>query len=117
MARFFSKLKVDKPVVRNSQSEHSALARKLTIADYLFQVDDALVWSDRTNGPEEIYDMESKGPHPGKRDPDLALPQPNYEPERVGFRTERQSLRRLPKTGAIMFTGKTLPRSFYHLER
>jgi hypothetical protein len=89
MTRFFTKLGVDKPVWRNN---------------YFFQVIDEhevddldpleLGWSESTGGPED----RSKA----KRD----FP-PVIKPSTIVYRSERQTLRRLPRTGAIVFTIRT----------
>ncbi|KAK4705129.1 hypothetical protein P7C70_g1080, partial [Phenoliferia sp. Uapishka_3] len=96
MERFFQKLKADKPVQRNN---------------YFFQIDDQLDWSQNTNGPEKIFDQGAKGPVPellsASEDPSWKAPAPTTEFNDVWFRTERQSLRRMPKTGCILFTIRT----------
>ncbi|KAM0746598.1 hypothetical protein T439DRAFT_329704 [Meredithblackwellia eburnea MCA 4105] len=96
MERFFQKMKHDKPVQRNN---------------YFFQIDDQLGWSSNTNGPEKIFDQGNKGPVPSllaaSEDPSWKAPAPTDDPNDVWFRTERQTLRRMPKTGCILFTIRT----------
>lgn len=79
MNRFFTKLSCDKPVVRYN---------------YFIQLDDELAWS-KLIGPE---DSNNLGWHSAP---------PAAAVEQLYFRSERQSLRRLPKTGAVVFTIRT----------
>lgn len=79
MEKFFIRLTCDKPVVRNN---------------YFLQTDDELGWS--TSIGEEF------GGKVGWYTADEAT-----DVSKIHFRSERQSLRRLPKTGAIMFTVRT----------
>ncbi|GAA5827321.1 hypothetical protein JCM11251_003764 [Rhodosporidiobolus azoricus] len=94
MNRFFSNLREDKLIERNN---------------YFFQVDDQLGWSSATNGTEKIFDQYNKGPQDGKFDATAGHVKPEIATDirQVHFRTERQSLRRLPKTRAILFTVRT----------
>jgi hypothetical protein len=92
LTRFFRRLSSSSPVERNnwiiqvlppmpapsSSLEHSQL--------------EELAWAEGTFGPE---DMLAAGPRP-------APPKPL--PERMRLRVERQTLRRLPRSGAIVFT-------------
>jgi len=96
MARFFKRLPVDKPVVRNN---------------YTFQVVDEhradgdidpteLAWSTTMKGDEDMnirpgWVVDSSEKQGG------AVP---VTPSTLWLRTERQTLRRLPRTGAIVFT-------------
>lgn len=79
MEKFFVRLTVDKPVVRNN---------------YFIQTDDNLPWS--TSIGEE--DNEKVGWYTAE---------PAKDPLKLYYRSERQSVRRLPKTGAIAFTIRT----------
>lgn len=79
MDRFFTKLLPDKGVVRNN---------------YFIQTDDDVAWS-HAIGPENSDRI-------GWYTADNAV-----DPERLMFRSERQSLRRLPRSGAILFTIRT----------
>ncbi|KAL4936367.1 hypothetical protein BDV06DRAFT_227963 [Aspergillus oleicola] len=79
MMNFFRRLKPEDPVVRNN---------------YFIQVDDDLAWS---------YSI-------GDEDSDSVswnTAQKNKAIEHHFFRSERQSLRRLPKTGGVVFTIRT----------
>lgn len=75
MMNFFRRLQPPNPVVRNN---------------YFIQVDPDLAWS-RSLGPEDN--------NTGWTNSD-----PVVDVTRHHFRTERQSLRRLPRSGAIVFT-------------
>jgi hypothetical protein len=101
MARFFTKLSVDKPVIRNN---------------YAFQIvppmDDPrrqdsldpneLAWSTVQHGDEDNFDQSTKKPKTGEGEEE-----PVGNATNTFFRTERQTLRRLPRTGAIVFTIRT----------
>ncbi|GAA5902050.1 hypothetical protein JCM8208_006673 [Rhodotorula glutinis] len=94
MNRFFSNLREDKLVERNN---------------YFFQVDEHLSWSEMTNGTEAIYDHFHKVPQADLVDnaQNVVHPTAATSASGVWFRTERQTLRRLPKTRAILFTVRT----------
>ncbi|ODV80869.1 uncharacterized protein CANTADRAFT_47411 [Suhomyces tanzawaensis NRRL Y-17324] len=79
MTRFFTRLTSEKPVVRNN---------------YFIQTDDNLGWS-HSIGEE---DSENVGWN-------TAVPASIID--QLYFRSERQSLRRLPKSGAVVFTIRT----------
>ncbi|TGZ78149.1 hypothetical protein EX30DRAFT_310449, partial [Ascodesmis nigricans] len=79
MNRFFERLRVEDVVARHN---------------YFIQVDDSLPWS-HSIGNED-------GEHVGWFSAEKAT-----DIEKIHFRSERQSLRRLPKTGAIIFTIRT----------
>ncbi|KAK4058076.1 hypothetical protein OIO90_000815 [Microbotryomycetes sp. JL221] len=95
MERFFQKLKVDKPFERNN---------------YFFQTDPALSWA-AANGPEAIFDQKRGGPIPDllqtSEEPHFKAHGPPEDASKIWFRTERQTLRRMPLTGGILFTIKT----------
>lgn len=79
MMNFFRRLKPDEPVVRNN---------------YFIQVDDCLPWS-RSIGSEDSNEVSWN-----TAEKDKAI-------ENHYFRSERQSLRRLPRSGAVVFTIRT----------
>ncbi|OBA21918.1 hypothetical protein METBIDRAFT_77460 [Metschnikowia bicuspidata var. bicuspidata NRRL YB-4993] len=79
MTKFFTRLTCEKPVVRNN---------------YFIQTDNALGWS--TSIGDENSDVV--GWYTAK---------PAETPDQIWYRSERQSLRRLPKTGAVVFTIRT----------
>jgi hypothetical protein len=86
MTRYFTKLSVDRPVWRNNFffqviDEHTA-----TDIDPL-----ELGWSETMGGPED----RSK---PKRVFPSIV------QPSTIIYRSERQTLRRLPRTGAVVFT-------------
>ncbi|KAK9462149.1 uncharacterized protein V1516DRAFT_673890 [Lipomyces oligophaga] len=79
MERFFVKLRCEKPVVRNN---------------YFIQTDNDLGWSNAI-GPE---DSETIGWYTAAEATDVS---------KLYFRSERQSLRRLPISGGVVFTIRT----------
>lgn len=109
LARFFSKLPVDKPVLRNNY--FFQIVRPADDPARLSSLDpDELAWSDTTNGDEDHFEQTTKEPtleaqQSGKVQ--FRPPQPTDSVERIRLRTERQSLRRLPLSGAIVFTIRT----------
>ncbi|KAG5654646.1 hypothetical protein H0H81_009894 [Sphagnurus paluster] len=94
MERFFQRLAVDKPVARNN---------------YFFQVvkpscaedevdPEELGWAESSHGPEDAF-VHAHPAHQPTR--------PTPTPATVRLRTERQTLRRLARSGAIVFTIRT----------
>ncbi|KAJ5975619.1 hypothetical protein N7481_009326, partial [Penicillium waksmanii] len=79
MMNFFRRLKPEEPVLRNN---------------YFIQVDDSLAWS-HSIGSEDAETVSWN------------TAQKNKAIEHHFFRSERQSLRRLPKSGAVVFTIRT----------
>lgn len=79
MTKFFTRLTCDKPVVRNN---------------YFIQLDDNLGWSSAIG--------DEKSEKVGWYTAEAAT-----SAEQLYYRSERQSLRRLPKTGAVIFTIRT----------
>lgn len=79
MMNFFRRLKPEEPVVRNN---------------YFIQVDDSLAWS-HSIGPEDADTVSWN------------TAEKNKAIENHFFRSERQSLRRLPRSGAVVFTIRT----------
>ncbi|KAF8897139.1 hypothetical protein BD779DRAFT_1489091 [Infundibulicybe gibba] len=94
MERFFRRMSVDKPVVRNNYF--------VQLVDPKAKKDnmdpEELAWSHTTNGPEDVFEHGNSA-HPP------VLPQAT--PETLRLRTERQTLRRLPGSGVIVFTIRT----------
>ncbi|OCH95886.1 hypothetical protein OBBRIDRAFT_442056 [Obba rivulosa] len=100
MTRYFRRLPVDKPVVRNN---------------YAFQVinPDAagdfdpreLAWAHTMNGEEDTPKFEwERGLRIREETAEERRRKYVVTPQTVILRTERQTLRRLPRTGAIVFT-------------
>ena len=105
MARFFIKMRVSKPVTRHN---YFIQVVDPTRADSIDP--DQLGWSDTTNGPEDAFDQATKEPTLAAQasgEVNFQPPQPTRDVQNVRFRTERQSLRRLPRSGAIVFTIRT----------
>jgi len=95
LGRFFRRMTVDKPVIRNNY--FIQVVRPQDLIDKTQDVDpEELAWSTSTNGHEDLYTRS----HPT----DIPL---NPTPETLRLRTERQTLRRLPLTGVIVFTIRT----------
>ncbi|KAH7103010.1 hypothetical protein BKA62DRAFT_698309 [Auriculariales sp. MPI-PUGE-AT-0066] len=80
MERFFRALKVNKPVERNN---------------YQFQLDEKLPWSDASMGDEDTY---GHFPRDTRTVDDIS---------KIFWRSERQTLRRLPHTRCLLFTIRT----------
>ncbi|KAJ7493350.1 hypothetical protein B0H11DRAFT_2156325 [Mycena galericulata] len=96
LERFFRRLSVDKPVVRNNYFVQVSPPPSATPS-----VDpDELAWGETVLGPEDTYGG-SKGSSGG--DPPVLF----VSPQTLRLRTERQTLRRLPRSGAIIFTIRT----------
>ncbi|KII95957.1 hypothetical protein PLICRDRAFT_234134 [Plicaturopsis crispa FD-325 SS-3] len=97
LERFFRRMPVDKPVIRNNYFIQVVTAAH-TSAEIEDIDPDELAWSTTTNGPEDTFTHGNRFT-PGAD----ALP----TPATLRFRTERQTLRRLPRSGAIVFTVRT----------
>ena len=82
MQNFFRRIKPEAPVLRNN---------------YFIQVDDNLAWSSSI-GPEDSADSSEIGWNSAAKNKAI---QHHY------FRSERQSLRRLPRSGGVVFTIRT----------
>ncbi|KAG8733461.1 hypothetical protein FRC11_006101 [Ceratobasidium sp. 423] len=109
MNRFFTKMRTDKPVTRNNY--FIQIVRHEDDPGRIDSIDgDELAWSDSTNGHEDHFDEPNHAPKPEfLSTTGFIAPRPIDKGEigRVRFRTERQSLRRLPRSGAIVFTVRT----------
>ena len=106
MGRFFYKLAVDKPVIRNNY--FFQIVRPEADPARLASIDpDELAWSDSTNGHEDYFEQLTKEPTLEAQQSgqvQFKPPVPTDNVERIRLRTERQTLRRLPRSGAIAFT-------------
>ena len=108
MSRFFRRLPVDKPVVRNNYSLQVIAQPK--DADPLDP--EELAWAKTMKGDEDVEEgyepgfLRAEGGNGGEhlRASNLENLTEAIDPSRVRLRVERQTLRRLPKTGAIVFT-------------
>ncbi|KAF8665699.1 hypothetical protein AX16_000151 [Volvariella volvacea WC 439] len=102
LERFFRRLPVDKPVIRNNyfvQTVRSLPANQSPEAQRERMIDpEELAWSTTTNGPEEEFE-HGHGTY-------TAITE-KPQPEELRLRSERQTLRRLPKSGAVAFTIRT----------
>jgi hypothetical protein len=86
MTRYFTKLSVDRPVWRNNFFFQVIDEHKATDIDPL-----ELGWSETMGGPED------------RSKPKRVFPSV-VQPSTIIYRSERQTLRRLPRTGAVVFT-------------
>ena len=82
MLNFFRRIKCENPVLRNN---------------YFIQVDDDLAWS-HSIGAEDGDGTQAEGWGTAAKDKAI---------EQHYFRSERQSLRRLPRSGGVVFTIRT----------
>lgn len=111
MSRFFQRMPVDKPVTRNNyffqvvrHPEHQSQD------DPAVHIDPTeLAWARTMHGFEDKKDFERAAHIREEKEvvfenvADRQSTEP-LDPTMVFLRTERQTLRRLPKTGAIVFT-------------
>ncbi|KIM46006.1 hypothetical protein M413DRAFT_65507, partial [Hebeloma cylindrosporum] len=101
MERFFRRLPVDKAVIRNNYFVQVNRADEE-------QVDkEELGWAKGTLGPEDAYE---NGQHRLERSGDAKV-------EWIRLRTERQTLRRLPQSGGVVFTIRTYLTPIVDLEK
>jgi len=97
MDRFFQKMTVDKPVARNNYAFQ--VVRPPSLIDDTNDLDpEELAWAETSHGPEDSYSTKHPAHKPTR---------PQLTPSLIRLRTERQTLRRLPRTGAIVFTIRT----------
>ena len=110
MERFFRRMPVDKPVIRNNYFVQMVKGRKSVESvvedgeEGCGEVDidpEELGWSTTSNGPEDGF-IDGDGHGAGRRV--VATPS---TPSTLRLRTERQTLRRLPRSGAVVFTIRT----------
>lgn len=107
MEKFFRRMPVDKPVIRNNYfmqickpSAHVADSNdepRLDVEEENIDPEE-LGWSESTNGLEDAF-SHGHG--------HAAPPAPYLAPSTIRLRSERQTLRRLPRTGAIVFGIRT----------
>ncbi|TDL29790.1 hypothetical protein BD410DRAFT_41554 [Rickenella mellea] len=106
LERFFFKLSVNKPVLRNNYSFQ--IVRDANDPQRTISNDpDELAWSDTTIGHEDYYDQKGRGPFSDAQQTGKVEFRPPGSAENIRLRTERQGLRRLPRSGAIVFTIRT----------
>jgi len=103
MERLFQKLAVDKPVARNN---YFFQVVKPPIEDVEDPDPEELAWSETLLGPEDGF----------SRTHSTSTHRPTPTPSLIRLRTERQTLRRLPHTGAIAFTIRTYLTPVEHLK-
>ncbi|KAH7869027.1 uncharacterized protein C8R40DRAFT_792183 [Lentinula edodes] len=112
MDRYFKRMPVEKPIIRNNyffqvippeDIRHPLNAAAQSSAKPIIENDstvdpEELAWSTTTNGFEETFN------HGHPITPDV---RPTVAAENLRLRTERQTLRRLPLSGAIVFGIRT----------
>jgi len=103
MERLFQKLAVDKPVARNN---YFFQVVKPPIEDVEDPDPEELAWSETLLGPEDGFSKTHS----------TQTSRPTPTPSLIRLRTERQTLRRLPHTGAIAFTIRTYLTPVEHLK-
>ncbi|KAI0829315.1 hypothetical protein BC628DRAFT_1315419 [Trametes gibbosa] len=129
MDRFFRRLPLNKPVIRNNYAvqlvQEPAMRVPTPAPDSLLAVDpDELAWAATMNGSEDTGDFERAKHindqvelvHADKRYPESRTSTPATL-RTVRLRTERQTLRRLPRTGAIVFTIRVYQTPFEEIVR
>ncbi|KAG6900102.1 hypothetical protein C0993_002786 [Termitomyces sp. T159_Od127] len=96
MERFFQRLAVDKPVTRNN---YFFQVIKDRTPESMEEIDpDELAWTISSHGPEDDFHGSFPAEQPMR---------PTVKPANIRLRSERQTLRRLPRTGAILFGIRT----------
>lgn len=106
MSRFFRRIPLDKPVVRNNYSFQLVRPAPTTTATTTADAEELaldpteLAWCRTIHGAEDRGDFE-------RQQSSVAPPSEHeraVDPREVFLRSERQTLRRLPRTGAVVFT-------------
>ncbi|KAI0637680.1 hypothetical protein C8Q77DRAFT_381938 [Trametes polyzona] len=129
MDRFFKRLPLDKPVIRNNYSVQLVQEPEMRVPPpapgSLLDVDpDELAWAATMNGSEDTNEFERAKHINDQADAALARANGSYPESRtstpttlrtVRLRSERQTLRRLPRTGAIVFTIRVYQTPFEEL--
>ncbi|KAI0366429.1 hypothetical protein BV20DRAFT_656374 [Pilatotrama ljubarskyi] len=131
MDRFFRRLPLDKPVIRNNYAVQLVQDPEMRVPapapGSLLEVDpDELAWAATMNGTEDTNEFE-RAKHINDQCDTANSPKDRGYPESrtttpatlrtVRLRTERQTLRRLPRTGAIVFTIRVYQTPFEELAR
>ncbi|KAL4241323.1 hypothetical protein ABKN59_000084 [Abortiporus biennis] len=114
MARFFTKFPLDKPVARDNYTFQVVPEAKEDALDFA-----ELAWAQTMKGSEDLkisegqmwlkesYDDEDSKAI-GQIQQDVSTPSyPPIGPSTVWLRVERETMRRLPRTGAVIFTIRT----------
>lgn len=101
MERFFQRLSADKPVSRNNYFFQVVKPSPPADAENQGEEDvdpEELSWATSSHGPEDSFTHAHPAYQPSR---------PTPMPSTIRLRSERQTLRRLPRTGAILFTVRT----------
>ncbi|KAI0069173.1 hypothetical protein BV25DRAFT_1834202 [Artomyces pyxidatus] len=121
LTRFFRRLTPSGPVARDNWLIWTLDPTKIaeeTKADAAGRVGDpdALAWSETAYGPEDEFfhppssyalSLGASAPPPPVARPAAPTPTPAPTPQTMRLRAEHQTLRRLPRSGAIVFTIRT----------
>nr|GAT56555.1 predicted protein [Mycena chlorophos] len=99
LERFFRRLSVDKPVVRNNYFIQISPPKDPEAEPTVDP--EQLAWGSYVLGQEEEYGRSKASVSAG------APPVARVTAQNIRLRTERQTLRRLPRSGAIVFTIRT----------
>ncbi|KAJ8697806.1 hypothetical protein PTI98_004577 [Pleurotus ostreatus] len=102
MQRFFQKMSVDKPVSRNNYFIQVVPPEPLDAVD-----PEELAWGKNQNGEEDVKREGGLGAKSKRYQRDANAPKPIVEARTLRLRSERQTLRRLPKSGVIVFGIRT----------
>lgn len=97
LERFFRRLPVDKPMVRNNYFFQMLPEGKEGEVDA-----EELGWADSMLGPEDAF--QSQGGHRTVEEATEAAAAPAVDMGRMRMRSERQTVRRLGRSGAVVFT-------------
>ncbi|KAH9853943.1 hypothetical protein C2E23DRAFT_821137 [Lenzites betulinus] len=139
MGRYFRRLPLDKPVIRNNYAVQLVQEPAMRVpapaqGDLLALDPDELAWAATMNGSEDSGDFErakhisdqvdrasASAPAPAGKDGEKRYPASRTSTpatlRTVRLRTERQTLRRLPRTGAIVFTIRVYQTPFEEIVR
>lgn len=133
MDRFFKRLPLDKPVIRNNYAvqlvQEPAMRTPAPAPGSLLALDpEELAWAATMNGSEDTNDFErakhindqadsTPAPGVGDRGYPVSRTATPATLRTVCLRTERQTLRRLPRTGAVVFTIRVYQTPFADLVR
>ncbi|KDR83519.1 hypothetical protein GALMADRAFT_235712 [Galerina marginata CBS 339.88] len=112
LERFFRRLPVDKPVIRNNYfiqtNRRESGAHELNVGEDADAIVDPeeLAWAKSTLGSEDAYEHGSVRRNT-PRNMIKAEAIGDADVEWIRLRSERQTLRRLPRSGAVVFTIRT----------
>ncbi|KAI0772546.1 hypothetical protein BD413DRAFT_46218 [Trametes elegans] len=123
MDRFFRRFPLDKPVIRNNYSVQLVQEPQTPVPD-----PDELAWAETMNGSEDTSEFErakhindqvdaTPAEHAKREGYPASRTNTPVTPRTVRLRSERQTLRRLPRTGAVVFMMRVYQTPFEELMR